>query len=469
MRKISITAILFFATLALPTSSSAVAIPFDSINRALISTMYIADTIIYGSNNVNNAIPTGAVVLYKTKTGHFGKLKVLSYGYNLWLRIVTYNNDGSVLAAADSVQIGGTNFCDLDSAIQTSSSQADFQWQQKTTVIRQITARNPVKLLLYYSPNNVVTNVTMTPSSPAIIADKQMVTVKFTYTTSLASGACIFFEPITRGPIGPVVANGALFYQFNATAGTDTGSSRFYIDTGSVYIDSVWVRMLDSSRTKIIFDSYVPASYAVTPDTAKNLVIPISISPPSPASLADTQRVTVGFLFRANEPTGVRIACMPITKGSLSFGAVWQGTSVNHSPAGTLSQFFSILSGTIHVDSIWVLMKDSANTKTLYQAYMPVSYMFTGPTNVVAKVNNAPPREYGCVVARDGTIRIEMPEAGFAEIKIYDARGRCMGIVAKGYLTAGEHAVKIGKVRGVAVVRGKVNGREFIGKVVNGE
>ena len=467
MRKIFLAAMLFFATMAIPPCSSAVAVPFDSITWALISTRYIADTIIDGSNNVNNAIPTGAIVLYKTKTGRFGKLKVLSYGYNLWLRIVTYNNDGSVFAHADSVQIEGTWFCDLDSAIESSSPLADFQWEIENATIRQITARNPVKLLLYYSPNNVVTNVTMTPSSPAIIADKQMVTVTFTYTTSLSSGARIFFEPITHGPMGPVVANGALFYQFNAPAGTDTGSSRFYIDTGSVYIDSVWVRMLDTTRTKIIFDSYVPVSYAATPDTASNLIIPISMTPPSPASLVDKQNVIVKFMYRTSETPGVRIWAMPITlMGSHTMS---QGSSVIKTLTDTMSRFFSIDSGVAHVDSVLLQMKDSLSTRILFQKSFPVSYSFSDVTRAIAPVNKTLGKEYNCIAARDGTIRIKMPEAGFAEIKVYDTRGRCLGIVAKGYLTAGEHAVKIGKMRGVAVVRGKVNGREFVGKVVNGE
>jgi hypothetical protein len=467
MRKIVLAAILFFTTMALPLSSSAVAIPFDSITQGLISTRYIADTIIDGSNNVNNAIPTGAVVLYKTKTGRFGKLKVLSNGYNLWLKIVTYNNDGSVFAHADSVQIEGTWFCDLDSAIESSSQLADFQWEIENATIRQMTAVHPVKLLLYYSPNNVVTNVTMTPSSPAIIADKQMVTVKFTYTTSLSSGARIFFEPITHGPMGPVVANGALFYQFNAPAGTDTGSSRFYIDTGSVYIDSVWVRMLDSTRTKIIFDSYVPVSYAATPDTAQNLIIPISMTPPSPASLVDKQNVMVKFIYRTIETAGVRIWAMPITlMGSHTMS---QGSSIIKTLTDTMSRFFSIDSGIAHVDSVLLQMKDSLSTRILFQKTYPVSYSFSDATRAIAPVNKNLSREFRCVAARDGTIRIEMPEAGFAEIKVYDARGRRLGIVAKGYMTAGEHAVKMENVRGIAVVRGKVNGKEYIYKVIAGE
>ena len=467
MRKIRMITILLFVSLIFPLSSSAVAVPFDSITQGLISTRYIADTIIDGSNNVNNAIPTGAVVLYKTKTGRFGKLKVLSNGYNIWLKIVTYNNDGSVFAHADSVQIEGTWFCDLDSAIESSSQLADFQWEIENATIRQMTAVHPVKLLLYYSPNNVVTVVTMTPSGPAIIADKQMVTVKFTYITSLASGASIFFEPITRGPMGPVVANGALFYQFTAPAGTDTGSSRFYIDTGSVYIDSVWVRMLDSSRTKIIFDSYVPVSYAATPDTAQNLIIPISTTPPSPATLLDKQHVIVKFIYRTIETAGVRIWAMPITlMGSHTMS---QGSSVIKTLTDTMSRFFSIDSGAAHVDSVLLQMKDSLSTRILFQKSFPVSYSFSDATRAIAPVNKSLPKNYGCVAGRDGTIRIEMPEAGFAEIKVYDAQGRCLGIVAKGYMTAGEHTVKMGNVRGVAVVRGKVNGREFTGKVVNGE
>ena len=465
MRKIILAAILFFATMAVPHSSSAMAVPFDSITRALISSKTITDSIIDGSNNVNNAIPTGAVVLYKTRTGHFGKLKVLSYGYNLWLRIVTYNSNGSVFAQADSVQIRGTFFCDLDSA-KESTPGADFQWEQVSAAIRYVKAVNPAKLLLYYSPNNVVTNVTMTPSSPAIIADKQMVTVKFTYTTSMAGGAAIFFEPAGPGPFGATVPQSARWLLFTAAAGTDTGSSYFYIDTGSAYIDSIWVRMLDSSRTKIIFDSSVPVSYAATPDTAQNLVVPISMTPQSPATLADKQRVTVKFLYRTVETAGVRIFCEPFTGGSFPPRTMLQGSPIIKSPRDTMSRYFSIDSGTTQVDSVRFWMTDSTSTKTFFETYVPVSYSFSDITLAFVPVNKRLPKEFLCKANRDGTVRIKMPEAGFAEIKVYDARGRCMGIVAKGYMTAGEHTVKMGTVRGVAVVRGMVNGRECVYKVI---
>jgi len=467
MRKIFLAAMLFFTTLILPQPSSAVAVPFDSITRGLISVKTIADSVIDGSNNVNNAIPTGAIVLYKTRTGHFGKLKVLSYGYSLWLRIVTYNNDGSVLAQADSVQVRGTFLCDLDSAKESLSPQADFQWDQATAILRYITARNPAKLLLYYSPNNVVMNVTMTPSSPAIIADKQMVTVKFSYTTSLAGGAVIFFEPAGPGPFGATVPQSARWLLFKAAAGTDTGSSFFYIDTGSAYIDSIWVRMLDSTRTKTIFDSYVPVSYAATPDTAQNLAVPISMTPPGPATLIDKQHVTAKFMYRTSETSGVRIWAMPITTGGAY--TLSEGSSVIKSLTDTMSRFFSIDSGTALVDSVLVQMKDSTSTRILFQKSFPVSYSFSDITFAFAPVNKNPPKEFRCITGRDGTIRITMPEAGFAEVKAYDARGRCVGILAKGYLTAGEHAVKMGKVRGVAVVRGKVNGKEYVYKVIAGE
>jgi hypothetical protein len=134
-----------------------------------------------------------------------------------------------------------------------------------------------------------------------------------------------------------------------------------------------------------------------------------------------------------------------------------------------MSRFFSIDSGTALVDSVLVQMKDSTSTRILFQKSFPVSYSFSDITFAFAPVNKNPPKEFRCITGRDGTIRITMPEAGFAEVKAYDARGRCVGILAKGYLTAGEHAVKMGKVRGVAVVRGKVNGKEYVYKVIAGE
>jgi hypothetical protein len=428
------------------------------------------DTIIDGSNTVNNAIPTGAIVFYTTKSGHLGKLKVLSYGYSLWLKIVTYNNDGSVFAQADSVQIRGTWFCDLDSAKETTSQQSDFQWEIVDATTRHMTAIHPVKLSLYYSPNNVVTNISIITPSPAIINKYQYVYFKFTYITSMANGAKIFCKPISAGPNGPITLPSAFYSLLTvAQAGTDTATSYFFFDSGAVFVDSVYFLMLDSSRTRTLFESYIPVSYAVAPDTTQNMATHFALSPASPASLKDSQNVWVNFLFRTNEPTGVLIWCSPMTHGSFSPNEMYQGSEVIHKKTDAMTRYFSIFKGTVLVDSIHVLMMDSAKAKTLFETYLPVSYSFTDAALAVSPVNKSLPGDFRCVAGRDGTIRITVPEAGFAEIKVYDARGRCMGIMAKGYMTAGEHVKKMGNVRGVAVVRGKVNGREFTGKVVIGE
>jgi hypothetical protein len=470
MNKFGIAAVVFFATMTLSQPSTAGSVPFDSITRTIIAHRGMIDTIIDGSNNVNNAIPTGAIVFYTTKTGHLGKLKVLSYGYNMWLKIVTYNNDGSVLAQADSVQVGGTFFCDLDSAKESTLQQSDFQWEIVNATIRQMTAIHPVKLSIYYSPNNVVTNISIITPSPAIINKYQFVNIKFTYITSMANGAKIFCKPISAGPNGPITLPSAHYSLLTvANAGTDSATGDFFFDSGSVFVDSVYFLMLDSSRARTLFEGYIPVSYAVAADTTSNLVIPASISPQSPASLADKQHVTMKFFYRTVETAGVRIFCEPFAGGSFPPHTMLQGSPIIKSPSDTMSRYFSIDSGTTQVDSVRFWMTDSTSTKTFFETYLPVSYSFTDGTGAVALSNKSLSGQFACTALPGGTVRIEMPEAGFAEIKAYDARGRCLGIMAHGYLTAGEHVMKMGKVRGVAVVRGKVKGREFVSKVIAGE
>jgi hypothetical protein len=464
----------FFAALVLeicifPISSNAGTVPFDSITPSMIRATGIADSIIDGSDSVSNMIPTGAILFFKTKNNRYGKLKVLNYAYNMLLRIVTYNSNGTVYAQGDSVRIRGTFQCNLDSAAEClSMSNADFFWNQLTSVLRRIEARGGARFALYFTPSNTVTNITMKPASPAVLKDSQNVIVRFTYKTNVDK-ASIWCAPITHGSIGPAYSPGSLWHSFSVNApGSDTGSCYFTIDTGTVTVDSVYVMIIDSTRKKF-FDTYIPVSYFFTPDTNSNFITHITMSPPSPAQLNDTQYVTVYFTYKISALSGARILCLPITHGLVSPHAAFSGSSVINPGTGTNGRLFTITQGSTVVDSIQMIMTDSANTKTLFEWYVPVSYSFSAPVDVNAVLGQPIANDYGIRATYDGNIRIALTRAADVEIRVYNAVGRCIKNLADGYMAAGYHQYRLQGASGVLFVRSTINGRVSISKIFIGK
>lgn len=70
------------------------------------------------SNNSGIVNGPGTVIVYATTGGKFGKLEILDVNatnnYELTLKYVTYNYDGSVYSKHDKIQVEGTYGCDLD-------------------------------------------------------------------------------------------------------------------------------------------------------------------------------------------------------------------------------------------------------------------------------------------------------------------------------------------------------------------
>jgi outer membrane protein OmpA-like peptidoglycan-associated protein len=74
----------------------------------------------------------GTVILYATTGGKFGKMEILDIdknnNYELTLKYVTYNYDGSVYSKHNKIQVEGTYGCDLDEGYSgdVDSSDAEF-------------------------------------------------------------------------------------------------------------------------------------------------------------------------------------------------------------------------------------------------------------------------------------------------------------------------------------------------------
>jgi hypothetical protein len=97
-----------------------------------------------GSDDANNQIPAGTVIVYVTSDKNYGKLKILKYGYNLTVGWTTYSPDGSVVSNAGKLLIQGTCTYDLDYGGQGKivMSKVDFWWEQVDHKIRYLVSQN---------------------------------------------------------------------------------------------------------------------------------------------------------------------------------------------------------------------------------------------------------------------------------------------------------------------------------------
>lgn len=114
---------------------------FEAIKLSEIKSASLSAEKINGSDNAQNQISAGTILLYKTDKGRYGKLLIRKYGKNLSLKWVTYRANGNIFSKGDDLNIRGTFSCDLDlgKEIQTSS---DFWWQQVTNIERYLIPQN---------------------------------------------------------------------------------------------------------------------------------------------------------------------------------------------------------------------------------------------------------------------------------------------------------------------------------------
>ncbi|MGB4776680.1 MAG: hypothetical protein WBP45_15990 [Daejeonella sp.] len=103
-----------------------------------------------------NVLKPGAVILYKTNLGNYGKIKVISIdaNYLLTIDLITYNSNdpNNVVEAAkkNGLAIGIGYYCDLDEGIKTvSSSKGDIFWNKSDQTDANLTPNTNTVFHLY--------------------------------------------------------------------------------------------------------------------------------------------------------------------------------------------------------------------------------------------------------------------------------------------------------------------------------
>lgn len=108
--------------------------PFEKVTLKVITDnsakLTINDMLLYDSGGPE--LESGAIIIYKTNTATYGKMKIVSLaesGQNaMVIDLTNYNADGTVKSEVKNLSISSSAYCDLDTGLQTNDSAiADFQ------------------------------------------------------------------------------------------------------------------------------------------------------------------------------------------------------------------------------------------------------------------------------------------------------------------------------------------------------
>ncbi len=94
----------------------------------------------------------GDVFVYKTRTGLYGKFKILSItvadNYKLVIEAVTFNAAGAIHKQTASLTLPGTWVCDLETLVESTGG-SDFHWNRQNSTDTFLEPENGAKFVKY--------------------------------------------------------------------------------------------------------------------------------------------------------------------------------------------------------------------------------------------------------------------------------------------------------------------------------
>lgn len=121
-----------------------------------------------------------------------------------------------------------------------------------------------------------------------------------------------------------------------------------------------------------------------------HLVTNIALGPDSPNILRTNEDVTITFNYITNEPGGVRIWVRPYTGGSPSPNYAAHPSPLYPMGSGSGDGFFTITTGEVVVDALRFTIYDATGSTLLFEAFLPVYYLFTDAAHVVSHISLSP-------------------------------------------------------------------------------
>jgi subtilisin family serine protease len=114
-----------------------------------------------------------------------------------------------------------------------------------------VTGRSPL-------PSNSITNIELTPPSPATLEFNEHIDITFDYSANEEGGVRIFMLPYTTGsPTSQYAVSGSPLYP----VGTGSGSGYFTITSGEVTVDQVRFKMTNADQSEVLLEFFIPVKY----------------------------------------------------------------------------------------------------------------------------------------------------------------------------------------------------------------
>ena len=215
-----------------------------------------------------------------------------------------------------------------------------------TTLLAAVTA-----LVLIFAGTGTcassLSNIVLTPSSPASLVFSEHVDYSLDYETDEAGGAYIFVLPYTDGsPTPHRMVSGSVL----RPVGTGSQSGYFTVTSDTVTVDQVRFWMMDADQIDTLAEAIAIVEYSFSSNSITN----IELSPTTPAELEFNQHVDIAFDYVTDEASGVYIFTRP-------FSTVNSVAIVYSSDSSWANDFAVLLSDNDHTTTL-IEMADVSST-----------------------------------------------------------------------------------------------------------
>ena len=124
---------------------------FNALSRSTIVAQTMSTANICGDPTTYNRLQPGAILVYQTNGGRYGKMQIKEYGLNLIIKWKTYNSDGTVYSSGDSLTVPESYSCDLDggSICIVTTQGSDFRWTVVSSSDRYLDPQNTAQFAVY--------------------------------------------------------------------------------------------------------------------------------------------------------------------------------------------------------------------------------------------------------------------------------------------------------------------------------
>jgi hypothetical protein len=252
----------------------------------------------------------------------------------------------------------------------------------------------------------------------------------------------IFARPYTSGsPTPGYSAHPSPLY----VTGEGTGSGWFTISSGSVVVDQIYIKMVNSTQTSVLFESYIPVSYQFSTHSVSNIVF----SPASPAYFTNDHHLNFTFDYSTDESSGVLIWGRPFTEGNLTPNYAAHGSPVYPSGSGSGDGNFTITSGDVEVDQVRFKMAKSDQTATYVEFFTPSVFHFgnVSITGISDQKSFIPlevtlDQNYPNPFNPETIIRYTLSSEGQAALVVFDLQGRKIRSLLSASQSEGQHEVR---------------------------